>query len=82
MRHVPERTCVACRKKRPQTELLRIADSQGWQVEQKPRQGRGFYVCADSPECWQEKKLRRVFRTAAPAVSQLLETSFKKWTQP
>lgn len=73
MTHVPERTCVACRKKRPQGELLRLTQLQGgWAVQNRQRTGRGVYLCADSPECWQEKKLRRTFRAQAAAVAQQL----------
>lgn len=73
--HVPERTCVACRRKRPQGELLRLTpQGQGWVVQQRNRTGRGLYVCADSPACWQEKPLRRAFRAQAGVVSALLQT--------
>lgn len=72
-RHVPERTCVACRRKRPQPEFRRVAKVDGtWQLLSGPRSGRGAYVCADSPACWQDKKLRRAFGAAAPTISGLL----------
>ncbi|WP_291425156.1 YlxR family protein [Deinococcus sp.] len=72
-RHSPERTCVACRSKRPQGQLLRLTRTpQGWSVQQRRRSGRGVYVCADSPACWQEKKLRRAFGAKAPDVAQSL----------
>lgn len=74
-RHVPERTCVACRKKRPQAEFVRVTRTpEGWQVLAGVRVGRGAYVCADSPACWEEKRLRRAFREDAPAVSAVLQT--------
>ena len=73
-RHTPERTCVACRRKRPQGELLRLTQQgEGWVIQQRQRTGRGVYVCADSPACWQEKPLRRAFRAQAGAVSELLK---------
>ncbi|MEF2280021.1 YlxR family protein [Deinococcus sp. YIM 134068] len=73
VRHVPERSCVACRRKRPQGELVRITrTAEGWRVLAGKRTGRGAYVCADSPECWAEKRLRRAFRADAPAVSAAL----------
>jgi predicted RNA-binding protein YlxR (DUF448 family) len=51
MPRVPERTCVGCRTKRPQGELLRVARGPGDRVAVDPdRQvsGRGAYVCRDS----------------------------------
>ncbi|RJF71021.1 MULTISPECIES: YlxR family protein [Deinococcus] len=74
-KHVPERTCVACRKKRPQGEFLRFTkDTQGlWQMDSrrgKPaRAGRGTYLCADNPACGQEKKLRRTFGAQAEKMA-------------
>lgn len=53
-RHVPERSCVACAKKVPKQELVRVVrtpqgivtvDSTGKAV------GRGAYLCG-SPDCW------------------------------
>lgn len=43
----PIRTCVACRQRRPQAELLRLAQGpQGWQADPRRRlPGRGVYVC-------------------------------------
>ena len=73
-RHTPERTCVACRRKRPQAELLRLTERGGvWVIQQRQRTGRGLYVCADSPACWQEKPLRRAFRAQAGTVSAALQ---------
>ncbi|MFC5848155.1 YlxR family protein [Deinococcus petrolearius] len=69
-RHVPERTCAACRRKRPQSDFLRLTRTpQGWQLLAGRRQGRGAYLCADSPACWQEKKLRRAFGAQAARLA-------------
>lgn len=77
----PERTCAACRQKRPQSELLRWTRQSGsWKMDPFParkgqaREGRGTYLCSDSPTCWQEKRLRRTFGAYAPAVAQQLST--------
>jgi predicted RNA-binding protein YlxR (DUF448 family) len=53
-RHVPQRTCVACRQVRPKRELLRIVRTPQGRVEldatgKKP--GRGTYLCARR-SCW------------------------------
>jgi len=52
-RHVPERTCIACRRKAGKRDLVRLVCS-GGAVEadlrgKKP--GRGVYLCL-SNECW------------------------------
>jgi uncharacterized protein len=75
--HSPERTCVACRRKRPQGELLRLTKVNGvWTVQYKQRTGRGSYLCFDTPACWAEKRLKRSFGAQAGAIStQLLESS-------
>jgi len=54
-RHVPRRTCVACRQVRPARELVRIVRLSGGGVEvdetgKKP--GRGAYLCPDAA-CWE-----------------------------
>lgn len=68
--HTPERSCVACRRKRPQAELVRVTRTEtGWALLDGARTGRGAYVCADSPQCWQEKRLMRAFRGQAAAVA-------------
>ncbi|WP_370633998.1 YlxR family protein [Deinococcus sp. RIT780] len=72
-RHTPERTCVACRRRRPQAEFTRLARVGGvWGPQSGVRVGRGAYVCADSPDCWQQGRLRRAFGAQAPAVSAAL----------
>ena len=69
-RHVPERSCVACRQKRPQGEFLRLTKAEGvWAVQVGNRTGRGSYLCADTPACWAEKRLRRTFGAQASSIS-------------
>lgn len=76
-RHVPLRTCVACRCARPQAELLRLTSGPGgtWHLTAPGAQrlpGRGRYLCAEQPACWSEKRLRRAFGAAAPALAERL----------
>ena len=69
-RHVPQRTCVACRQvkaKRSLVRLVRVADG-SVEVDATGRKaGRGAYLC-DAPECWdagvRQGRLERVLRTA------------------
>lgn len=59
-RHIPERTCVACRTKRPKRELVRIVRTTEDAVvidESQKRNGRGAYLCSRRP-CW-DYALRR-----------------------
>ena len=54
-RHIPQRTCVACRKagaKRELIRLVRISDG-GVEVDTDGRKaGRGAYLCR-ARECWE-----------------------------
>jgi hypothetical protein len=55
-RHIPERSCVACRTKRPKRELARIVRTPEGQVKADPSgrvNGRGAYLCPRL-ECWVE----------------------------
>ncbi len=52
VKHVPMRTCVICRAKRPKALLLRYTcpDHASLKLDSDPggmRQGRGFYTCRD-----------------------------------
>ncbi len=75
-RHVPLRRCVACRRSRPQGELLRFYQTDGvWRFDAaRQAGGRGSWLCADSESCWALKKLQRTFRAQAGEVRALLET--------
>lgn len=53
-RHIPVRTCVTCRTRRPQPELVRLVNvKEGGIVISPPRDiaGRGVYLCRDR-KCW------------------------------
>lgn len=55
LRHVPERTCVACRLPRPKREMVRIVRTASGSVEVDPTgklSGRGAYLCQQA-SCWQ-----------------------------
>jgi predicted RNA-binding protein YlxR (DUF448 family) len=52
--HVPLRTCITCRQKRPKRELLRVVRRPEGDIEVDPRgklSGRGAYLCPRH-ECW------------------------------
>lgn len=54
-RHVPQRTCIGCRRVKAKRELLRLVVAQGGRIavdwDQKSP-GRGVYLCAQR-ECWE-----------------------------
>jgi predicted RNA-binding protein YlxR (DUF448 family) len=54
-RHIPERTCVACRRTTAKRELVRIVRTPQGTVEIDPTgktSGRGAYLCKGR-QCWQ-----------------------------
>lgn len=68
-RHVPQRTCIACRKERPKRELIRVVRTPEGRVVLDPtgkRSGRGAYLCARR-SCWEpalrKGKLEHEFET-------------------
>ena len=53
--HIPQRTCVACRKVKAKRELIRIVRTSDGNVEVDiigKKAGRGAYLCR-APECWE-----------------------------
>jgi len=53
--HIPQRTCVACRKVKPKRELIRLVRSSSGRVEVDTggkETGRGSYLCR-AQECWE-----------------------------
>ncbi len=77
-KHVPERTCIACRQKKPKWELVRIVRTPEGSVEvdnRGKRTGRGTYLCKRQ-ECWEtglnKKKLERALKSEI-AEAQLAE---------
>ena len=55
VKHIPQRTCVACGRIRPKRELIRLVRIAGGGVEvdsdgRKP--GRGAYLCP-AADCWE-----------------------------
>lgn len=60
-KHVPQRTCIACRRtdtKRELMRLVRIADGRVALDPTGKRHGRGAYVCL-APACWELALKRR-----------------------
>ncbi len=73
-KRIPVRTCVACRARRPQGELLRIAkNQQGFTPDDRRKlEGRGWYVCKDKLECMGIKGLGKFARAEAATLVEAL----------
>ena len=59
-KHVPQRTCIACRRTDAKRGLMRLVRDAEGRVTLDPtgkRAGRGAYICHD-PACW-EQALKR-----------------------
>ena len=84
-RHVPQRTCVACRTARSKRELVRVVRSPEGTVlvdESGKRSGRGAYLCRQQV-CWEsalsQRKLDRALKVTVPAetIDRLREYAAK-----
>jgi predicted RNA-binding protein YlxR (DUF448 family) len=65
-RHIPQRTCVACRQTGAKRQLVRVVRAPDGSVTIDPsgkQSGRGAYLC-DSPECWQAALKRGILPRA------------------
>ena len=74
----PMRTCVGCRRARPQAELLRIVRTPDGRVEPDPERrgrGRGAYLCrreACLSECVRRGRWPQAFRVPAVATPEAI----------
>jgi len=83
-RHVPIRSCAACRTARPKAELIRVVRTPEGMIEVDPSgraAGRGAYVCR-RPECAQaavrKDAMRRALgRPLPPGAAELLLAAAK-----
>lgn len=84
-KHVPQRTCVACRQVRDKRDLARIVRALDGQVEYDPtgkRPGRGAYLCRQRA-CWElalkKKILEHALQTTICAENRaILEEGCRK----
>ncbi len=60
-KHVPQRTCIVCRRKTDKRQLIRIVrTTDGVVVDPTGKQnGRGAYLC-DNPTCWEQSLERNM----------------------
>ncbi|GAB4122326.1 MAG: YlxR family protein [Roseiflexaceae bacterium] len=71
-KHIPQRTCVVCRRVDPKRALVRLVRDAEGHVQIDPtgkRAGRGAYLCHD-PACW-DQALRRKGLERALRIEQV-----------
>jgi predicted RNA-binding protein YlxR (DUF448 family) len=85
IKHIPERSCVACRDKRDKKYLIRlVCDSEGVKVDNRGKMpGRGAYLCSKLG-CWelglQQKRLDHALRSKISSENrQFLLEYAKSW---
>ncbi len=72
-RHVPQRSCVACRQVRPKTDLVRIVRTPLGEVKVDVTgklAGRGAYLCGAAACVEQALKQRKLVRALGVAVGE------------
>lgn len=78
-RHVPQRTCVACRQTDAKRQLVRLVRTPDGHVVIDPtgkRAGRGAYLCATA-DCW-TTALRRGTLTRALKIDAIPEDDLQQ----
>lgn len=76
-KHVPERTCIACRQKRPKWEMVRIVRTPEGNLEIDSRgkkAGRGAYLCKQQ-SCWEAGLMKKRLEHALKAEIGLEQRS-------
>lgn len=88
IKHVPQRSCIACRAVRPKRELVRVVcDADGSLVvdDTGKKPGRGAYLCRRK-ECWdsgiKSGRLEHSLRThiVRDSCSQLIKYAEEMWS--
>lgn len=80
-KHIPVRSCIACRTARPKRELVRVVRTVSGEVEVDPtgkKAGRGAYLCRVR-SCWEAALKKRSIEhalqtTLDPANRAILQT--------
>ncbi len=70
-KHIPERTCVCCRKKLEKNSMLRVVKTaDGFYIDETGKKnGRGAYICKDeacAKKLVKSRGLDKSFKTAVP----------------
>ncbi len=82
VKHIPMRTCIACRENKPKRELLRVVRTPDGHVQldaSGKKAGRGAYLCAKL-SCWENalkrKRLEDEFEVSISAEDQAALEAF------
>jgi predicted RNA-binding protein YlxR (DUF448 family) len=81
-RHVPQRSCVACRQVRPKTELLRVVRTPLGAVRvdgSGKLAGRGAYLCPTEACAARAVKQTRLARALGVAVGPEVTEEITSW---
>ncbi|TQN32447.1 hypothetical protein FHX37_2407 [Haloactinospora alba] len=72
----PVRTCVGCRSRAAQSDLVRLVVEDGVVTPDPTRRmpGRGAYLHSD-PQCWESAERRKVWSRVFPVPAGGLDTS-------
>jgi len=81
-KHIPQRTCVACRTARPKRELVRIVRTPEGDIivdETGKQNGRGAYLCR-ARACWETALSGGLLKRALRAnVTEETEASLREY---
>jgi predicted RNA-binding protein YlxR (DUF448 family) len=87
-KHVPERTCIVCRQKRPKWEMVRIVRTPQGTLEidnRGKKAGRGAYLCR-TKDCWEaglaKKKLEYALKTEISSEQRAELVEYSKTLPP
>jgi len=78
-KHVPQRTCVACRQVKSKRELIRVVRASDGKVfvdETGKANGRGAYLCRDCA-CW-EKAVGQPHRASSSPLARSLKVALSE----
>ena len=84
LRHIPQRTCIACSETKPKRELIRIVRAVSGLIEvdlSGKKAGRGAYLCP-TLDCWEKglkgERLNRKLRTTITPENKAQLLQFSK----
>lgn len=78
--HVPERTCIVCKRKMPKKELLRFCVKENKIILDKfQKEGRrGAYICSDCLPKIENLKIKRKLFHSLRIKNNLIEIEYEK----
>jgi predicted RNA-binding protein YlxR (DUF448 family) len=82
IKHVPQRTCIACRKIQDKQSMIRIVNTPDGIIEADASgkmSGRGAYLCKDT-RCWEEGlKGNRLEHSLKTGINQESKDRLLSW---